>query len=323
MSSNYVVSRILDVYPRLTAGEVHARLAYGSFASVAGRFVYLEIPKAACSMMKELLRQLQSAPPLKLFVGPYRETRRDMFVHARENVPYPAITSLPESDQRDLLESEDVLRFTIVRNPYTRLVSAWRDKVILCEPSAENVYAAIRGDLPPLGKKDPVRFEEFVSFLEGGINEVWDAHWRRQVDLVFPQALSFTHIGKVECLSKTIDTLAYRIKGRGVPAIPRSHEASLHLPARYSADLAARVYSLYREDFTTFGYESGSWPRDSEELGEPAVALDRFIDELVERNLIIAHLYRERTELTMRYHKYRYSMSRLMQDLKRIVKLER
>ena len=30
-------------------------------------------------------------------------------------------------------------------------------------------------------------------------------------------------------------------------------------PAVFSADLAARVYELYREDFTLFGYAQESW----------------------------------------------------------------
>src|SRR6185437_768227 len=46
--------------------------------------------------------------------------------------------------QRELLEDNDVLRFTVVRNPYTRFVSAWRDKVYLYEPTAEDVYVAVR-----------------------------------------------------------------------------------------------------------------------------------------------------------------------------------
>src|SRR5437762_1753799 len=207
MAFSYIVSRVLDNYPHLDPKQVEARLAFGSFASLDNRFVYQQIPKAACTTMKMLFRELYDSEPLKLFARFLRETRRDMFIHARENIPLPPLTALEEKVQRDLLEAPDVLRFTIVRNPYTRIVSAWRDKVYLCEPSVEDVYAAVRGAAPAMGRKHPIEFAEFVSYLESRITEAWNPHWQRQVDLAFPKALAFTHVGKTEDLDATIGIL--------------------------------------------------------------------------------------------------------------------
>jgi hypothetical protein len=194
MGTGYAVARILDVYPQLNSEGVEGVLAYGSFACVERRFVYVQIPKAACTAVKRLLREVVNASPLRLFGWSARETRRSMFIHDRDNVPIPPLTALDSALQRELLESPDVLRFTIVRNPYTRLVSAWRDKVVLCEPCVEDVYAAVRGEPPPLENKTILSFGEFVSYIERAT--YWDGHWGRQVDLCFPQALSFNHVRK-------------------------------------------------------------------------------------------------------------------------------
>jgi hypothetical protein len=50
MAFSYVVSRVLDNYPHLDPKQVESRLAYGSFASLENRFVYVEVPKAACTV---------------------------------------------------------------------------------------------------------------------------------------------------------------------------------------------------------------------------------------------------------------------------------
>src|SRR5271157_1846530 len=142
MTYPYVVRRISSYYPHIDPIDISKRLRHSSFVNVGKRYLYFEVPKAACTQMKELLRLQQGAPPIQPFVGKLMETRRDMFIHARENVPLPSLVDLDNPTQREVLESNGFFRFTIVRNPYTRLVSAWKNKVVSCEPGAERVYLA-------------------------------------------------------------------------------------------------------------------------------------------------------------------------------------
>lgn len=310
MAFGYIVSRILDTYPSLDPDLVERRLATGSHAHIRDRVVYLEIPKAACTAIKLVLRDLYGAAPLRLFPGYSRQTQRRMFVHARENAALPPLTALDDAAQRELLESPDVLRFTVVRNPYTRLVSAWRDKVYLCEPSVEDVYVAVRNSEPDLGPKHPVAFEEFVAYLEHTIGERSDTHWRRQVDLTYAEALSYTHIGRTEELDATTD-LVHRHLGREPVRWPRANEGALRPAARYTEELARRVHAIYERDFAVFGYDPASWPRE-ETAPVRCVTAERFVDEVVERNLIIRHLYDERSRLAAAYEDaYRFSLARI------------
>lgn len=293
MAVSYATSRILDAHPYLDAKYVESQLAYGSFASVKDRFIYVEVPKAACTTIKMLLRELHGSSPLKLFIGAARETRRSMFIHSRENSAFPSLNTFDKKDQRDLLEAPDVLRFTVVRNPYTRLVSAWRDKVFLCEPGVDNVYTAVRGAAPAMSHKDPVKFAEFVSYIERSKGQLWNEHWRKQVDLTFPGGIPYTHIGKVEDLQSTIAILTDHFRRQEPIIAPRANEGSIQPLANFSTELAERIHTLYEEDFAIFGYGPGAWPRD-EQAHAAFVSTELFVDEVLERNLIIAHLYDQR-----------------------------
>ena len=316
MGLGYAVTRILDACPGLNPGVVEKRLAYGSFAHLRDRVVYLEVPKAACTAIKMVLRDLYASTPLTMYPRMSRQTKRGMFVHARANAPLPALTELDDAAQRELLEDDDVLRFTVARNPYTRFVSAWRDKVYLYEPTVEDVYQALRGSAPDVGHKQPIQFAEFVAHVERTISATSDPHWRRQVDLAYPDAIRFTHVGKTENLPATVGLL-YRRAGREPPeTMPRANGAALLAGASYTPALAKRVHDVYARDFMTFDYDPAAWPCDVD--AETAVSLERFVDEIMERNVIITHLYDERARLAREYDDvYRFSLTRLKNKWRR------
>src|SRR5215472_5421525 len=116
MKYPYVVERILDHFPGLRPESVAWRVRHSSFVSLDDRYLYFEVPKAACTQMKEILRTMAGAPPIKLFADEVWETRREMFVHGRSNVPLPSLVDLDDKTQRQVLESPDFFRMTIVRN---------------------------------------------------------------------------------------------------------------------------------------------------------------------------------------------------------------
>lgn len=322
MGLGYAVSRILDTYPDLDPETVERRLAYGSFAHLNDRIVYLEVPKAACTVIKMSLRDVYSSAPLTLFPHLSRQTKRRMFVHARANAPLPSLTELDDAAQRELLEDGDVLRFTVVRNPYTRLVSAWRDKVYLCEPTVEDVYRAVRGGAPDLGAKQPVEFAEFVTHVERTIGPASDAHWRRQVDLTFPDALAFTHVGQTENLAPTVALLYRRVRHEPPARIPHENDAALVPANTYTESLAGRVRAIYERDFSVFGYDPAGWPNDAAGAGG-SISVERFVDEIMERNVIITHLYNEHARLAREYKDvYRFSLTRLANRWRRVFKDE-
>lgn len=308
MSHPYAVRVILDRYRDLKPEAVSQRLRYSSFVSLPKRYLYFQVPKAACTRMKELLRTVENAPPLHWFVGDHRETRRDMFVHARENVPLPSLLDLSDDEQKEVLESPDFFRITFVRNPYTRLASAWKNKIRLCEPDHQYVYLHIKGHLPELQAKSLVTLEEFVEYIEKHCDlRTCDAHWRRQVDHLFFPALNFSYVGKIEQMAEGLRRFEKHLRLPEPFPDDQRNVSGTTGGVRYSRTLADRVYSLYEKDFETLGYDRALWTPEEGTSGEGAtkatVREEIFADEVIERNVIISFLYQERDRLETEMHK--------------------
>jgi hypothetical protein len=321
LARSHTIQLVRESFPHLDVRTIARRLTYGSFVSLEHKILYLETPKAACTTIKSLLRDLSRAPPIEYPVGPHRESRRDMFIHIRSNVPVPSLLDLDEQTQRHVLTAPDFLRFSIVRNPYTRLVSAWRNKIMLCEPGYEQIYQKLMGAMPALHSKKTLAFEQFLRFIENEPDlRSCNPHWRRQVDLLLYPAIPYTHIGKLEQLPMTMEVIGKHLGAANPLRIGRSNSTAGGGRDPIDAATADRIYALYAEDFDAFGYDRASWQNSSDSPDDPAVVAEaRFIDEIVERNLIISYLYEQHAEVAARYRDcYRFSLARVRNGLSRV-----
>jgi glycosyltransferase involved in cell wall biosynthesis len=299
MKLSFAVQRAARLCPDISPENITRRLSYSSYVNLDRRYLYFEAPKAACSTMKWLLHSVERLPPIRPFVGPNREARRDMFIHVRENLPIPSLLQLDDDEQEFVLTSPEVMRFTVVRNPYTRLESAWKDKVQLCAPGYEDLCIDIKGALP--AGDDPaslVSFREFVTAVEGQDIARCDSHWRAQWEHTLRGAMNFSHVGRTEDLPAQL-TVFFDHIGEPNRAVPQLNV--IDRGTEYTDEIAERVYRLYRRDFDAFDYAQDSWPRPpARARGRPLIPLDRFIDEVLERNIVIGRLYVEREALTRR-----------------------
>src|SRR5579864_2323272 len=225
-----------------------------------------------------------------------------MFVHARQNVPLPSLVDLDNQTQRTVLESPDFLRFTFVRNPYTRVMSAWKNKALLCEPGYEQVYLRMKGSLPSLHGKSLITFREFIEYISKQCDlRTCNLHWRLQTEHLFLSAMDFSFIGKIEQMGEGLRRFQRHLGlVTDFAGTPRniSHGSD---ESEYNKDLADKVYSLYQSDFEALGYDGETWPlprHDTAELSKKlTVPFEVFSDEIIERNLIISLLYEEREQL--------------------------
>jgi hypothetical protein len=291
MGAPYVVQLVLDHYGYLKPDQIRARLRHSSFVSMEKRYLYYAVNKAACTSMKTLISATEGGPPIKTLSGGLDESRREMFIHARENVPVPSLVDLDDAAQREVLHAPDFLRMTVVRNPYTRVLSAW-NKVMLCEPGAEEQYLAIKGEIPGFTSKNLITLAEFVDYLTTQDLRTCDAHWSFQTTHLFMDALDFNFVGKIENMAEVMEQFSQRLGQRGrfiAEQRNRSHGSTV---ASFDSELAGRVHKLYAVDFERLGYHADSWP-----AGDPSVARmvseQKFNDEIVERNLLLSELYKE------------------------------
>ena len=300
----YAARVILDVRKDLTPKSVVKELRYSTFVSLPKRYMYFEVPKAACTSMKSLLHRLENGGAPTLFIGG-PQTRREMYIHARENVPLPSLVDLDNRTQEEVLTSPDFLRFSIVRNPYTRIVSAWQNKVVFCEPSFEKIYVEIKGDRPSTEDKPLVTLEEFVEYLATKCDlATCNPHWQRQYDHLYLPALNFTFIEQVERLPVALERFRKHLGMDQPLPVSGKNTALTYGHKHHDRSLAGKLHELYRVDFETFGYDPAVWPFEAPAGSAPAAPPgpyeDRVRDEIIERNLIIAQLYAERAKAERR-----------------------
>jgi len=177
-------------------------------------------------------------------------------------------------------------------------VSAWKNKVILCEPSVKGEYCQIKGGLPELHEKSLVTFDEFVEYVASSCDlRTCDGHWRRQVDYTFFPAMNFSYVGKLEHFEEVLRRLERHL-GLSTSLCAERRNRSLSFGGNpYTTELADKVYALYQLDFEVLRYDRNTWATDPQksqkESATSGVSIDQFLDEIVERNVILSSLYEE------------------------------
>ena len=219
------------------------------------RAVYAPVPKAACSSVKAYLRQIEGLPPASLTV--IHDRARSGLNYAVSLDPSALIVALFSKHQ-------GYFRFTVVRNPFTRLVSAYRDLleprgggVARFETEREAILAVIRKryDLKP-SESRTLSFEAFVSALPLIKPSQMNRHWRPQYAVTLVDLIPFDMIVQIEQLPDHLGRLAKRL---GSPTkmefyLNRSGDDIVLADwyTRQTEDIVARIYA---RDFRRFKYE--------------------------------------------------------------------
>lgn len=201
-------------------------------------FIYFRIPKAANTTV---MATIYEADRGTFDVG---ETALNEY---KESFVRPS--SLTAQQVTSLLDTH--ITFSIFRNPYSRLVSAYLDKIAGNKAEKRKVANAL-GRTP----SDRVTFDEFLAYLEtGGLRG--DAHWAPQVDLVPIGVKALHHHGYVESISEDVQRIISAIFSSPVEMrrfSPRPTNAREKVREFLEGPQRRRVHALYEEDFDRLGY---------------------------------------------------------------------
>jgi hypothetical protein len=168
-----------------------------------------------------------------------------------------------------MLLSSEYLRFGFVRNPYSRLVSAWKSKLTWEDPQYVDLragireacnYKAVNGNR--VGK---IGFRDAVSVMLAQ-PELFDDHWRRQVDVLMLGIIDYQVIGKFERFDQEFRGILRQLGAPGdvlaVAGRVFNPTKPISLASIYEPSLARQVYEHYLTDFEAFGYGENSWRPD-------------------------------------------------------------
>lgn len=278
------------------------RLAYATFIWPEARLFYMETPKAACSTIKWRLAELAGGPPtLRPVAG---ETSLEMAIHDRSQHPLPSLLTVSPRMAQAALTSPDWTRFCVVRNPYSRIASAWAEKIRELSPRYRALACEIVAADPEATENRSASFAAFVHYLTASACAKirGDPHWAPMSDLLLPKAIAYTHVLRLEDFPHALDELLARAADTaGMPSVAANRRVNVSLPYNwrqlYDETSAAEARALAGSDFAAFSYDPESWLAAPEAPPSPAWAESAALSAVQARNELIDALWARLTEL--------------------------
>ncbi len=210
--------------------------------STEHKFLYIGVPKAATRSILSVLRSNEFTTS---------EFNEPISNHLEENPSH-----------------NDFFIFSFVRNPWSRILSTWKNKIANPNEEAPRV---IIDRFEELYYKMP--FEEFVDFVcnsESGNDELGDRHWTSQHLFLEDNQGNLVpdYIGRLENLEQDFSyalskigfdnvSLPWLNTRRGWSSDSKSMKADSDFYYRefYSTDLERMISERYKEDISYFNYE--------------------------------------------------------------------
>lgn len=223
--------------------NVYLHLAYLPNHNV----LFLKNSKAGCTTIAQILYYAAS--------GEWYDGR----IHIEQDVLCQSKT-LWERDPK-ILERENCFRFTFVRNPEDRTISAFKDFVVQgrnrgLEAHREFFEAAGIS----LGESSERNFDAFLEYIEASLSEnplLTDRHWRSQVNNTGYNFVDYSFVGRVENMKVDVETvldhlrLSESTRREIIEArFNRSGKADIQL----TAPQRKKIRTLYASDYEAFSY---------------------------------------------------------------------
>ena len=192
---------------------------------------------------------------------------------AREKYPRPSVQELT-----DILSLSNTVGFLIARNPYERLVSGYREKILGAIRGSDHdklgkeivvKYRNLDPKLYKYGKTFPT-FTEFVNYIvdEANAGHSLDMHWTPVYQFCTPCQVNLNHIIRFETFDRdTLEILSRSALTKYLPKKEKTLKKNVSKGGKNTSslveiflneltpDLRRNLYNLYEIDFDILGYE--------------------------------------------------------------------
>ncbi|XP_060769998.1 carbohydrate sulfotransferase 12-like [Neoarius graeffei] len=232
--------------------------------------IYCYVPKVGCTAWKRIMIVLSES--LKVHGVPYRDPA-DIPIEQVHGSSVQHLNAYPKAVMKQKLETYK--KFMFVRDPFVRLISAYRDKI-----QTNNIfYKRISLDIvkkfgnisiPPSSIKEAhtdgivPSFEHFIQYIlslaESNYTK-FDEHWRQVIHLCHPCLIDYDFIGKMETIEEDAAQLLRILHVDNIvdlqPLKRTKTEQSWTKTwfANIPMEWRRKLYKVYEADFRLFGYK--------------------------------------------------------------------
>ncbi|RDC75462.1 hypothetical protein DLJ49_01580 [Rhodovulum sp. 12E13] len=225
-----------------------------SVASERGGYLYVPVGKAANTEVKNFLWSVEQARGADIPDSEgYFSVHNDGWAKSRGESLTPWTHYGPEDVTGFIGDARRHFLFSVVRNPYSRLLSGYLDKIGKIRAANDPEAGLRQHSLPHL----PESFSEFVEIVCAQPDVERDVHWTSQAARTSAAFLPYDAIGHLEALGLFLQGLAARF---GMPPPETGNraehrtEASGKIAAHYTPEDIQRVRDAFAADFQAFGY---------------------------------------------------------------------
>ncbi len=221
---------------------------YSIHISLKNNYVYVEIPKVACSTIKGALAAA--------------EREDEDFTYSQKGTLHnrafsPLLTPLQVGDFAKIFTSDAFFKFCFVRNPYERALSGYLNHIARPTLQRDNLVRWLGKDAPEDGE---MSFEMFVNAICRQSPLEMDNHWRPQFHQSFQDKIAYDFIGRFERLAEDLRVVEDRTGlalGRYLKDQYRHPQhAGEKLGQYFTEDLRQKIAEKYAADFERFDYST-------------------------------------------------------------------
>ncbi len=147
--------------------------------------------------------------------------------------------------------AKNYFSFSIVRNPFDRLVSCYTQKIVEQEPNERQFRNGLRWEL----NYQKPSFKDFIKIVTKNEDNIKERHWNLYHNIIPVTDIGF--IGRFENLQEDFNTICDKI---GIPQqeLPHINKTKhKHYTEYYDDETRQIVAEKYAKDIEYFGYEFG------------------------------------------------------------------
>nr|XP_020469987.1 carbohydrate sulfotransferase 12-like [Monopterus albus]XP_020469988.1 carbohydrate sulfotransferase 12-like [Monopterus albus]XP_020469989.1 carbohydrate sulfotransferase 12-like [Monopterus albus] len=245
------------------------------------QIIYCYVPKVACTNWKRVMVVLSQSLISPSSGQPYTDPEAvppDLVHNSSLHLTFAKFWHHYGSLSRHLmaLKLQHYTKFLFVRDPFVRLISAFRNK--FGRPNEDfyrqfgsvmlRRYGNVSGSLPETAAEAfaagvTPTFQQFITYLldpETESEKMFNEHWRQVYRLCHPCQVKYDFIGRLESLETDAEQLLKLLKVDDMIHFPSG--AQNRTAASWERDWFAQIpltmrrelYKLYEPDFEMFGY---------------------------------------------------------------------
>jgi hypothetical protein len=226
------------------------------------KMVYVPVTKVACSSLRWMVADLAGEDFNRYYRASGAHQSRLMTIHSsRVEFQFaPRLSDVPAELLAEISRDNGWFIFAAIRDPWTRLWSAWQSKMLV----QHTPYVRDYGNepwFPRIPKKPSDILDDWFAFVEAA---PWrknrllmeDPHFRYQAGTVHPRTINYTKIYDLHDMSNLLADIHTHLRALGLDRdlyMPRANENPVPMTAEaLEHGVADRIRVLYKRDFNRF-----------------------------------------------------------------------